>query len=81
MAEIGANAKLLEVVPGDAKSIKIMYARFAEVYGLSECEGRPVPTDLALTTAIETLRKVLGIKELMLLRDRYIKKASDLSKA
>ena len=81
MAEIGANAKLLEVVPGDAKSIKIMFGRFAEVYGLSEWEGRPVPTDLALATAIETLRQVLGIKELMLLRDRYIKKASDLSKA
>jgi hypothetical protein len=81
MVEIGANAQYLEVIPGDVESIRVMYVRFAEVYGLSQWKGQPVSTNLALSTAIETLRKVLGIQELMLLRDTYIKKASDPSKA
>jgi hypothetical protein len=79
LAEIGANAQLLEVAPGDAHSIRVMYERFAQVYGLSRWNGREVPTDLALTTAIENLRGVLGIRELTQIRDGYISRAVQLS--
>jgi hypothetical protein len=77
MNEIGVNAQYLEAVPGDPTSIKIMFARFAEVYGLARWEERPVPRELAITTAIEKLRDVLEINKLTRLRSSIIERASE----
>jgi hypothetical protein len=73
--KIGANAGLLEHMPGDTATIHEMYLLFAEVTGEKEWQGKPITGDVAVATVIGRLRKVLGIDELTLLRSEFVKRA------
>jgi hypothetical protein len=78
LRKIGADAMLLHEYPNDQArtlAVKRMYSTFAEVIGLPEWEGQEVLKDLAVTTTVAKLRKILGIDELTLLRSELVKRA------
>jgi hypothetical protein len=77
---IGANAWLLREAPemdGRGDVISEMYAEFAKVVGLQRWKGEPVTRELALVTAVEKLREVLGTKQLTELRSELMTRAHD----
>ena len=73
--KIGANAWLVEQVPGEPAAIKEMYALFAEVIGLEKWDDKPVAGELTVATVTKKLRQVLGTAELSLLRSVLVKRA------
>jgi hypothetical protein len=53
------------------------FCQIEKVYVLARWEERPVPSELAITTAIEKLRDVLEINKLTRLRSSIIERASE----
>jgi hypothetical protein len=75
--KIGNCANLVEQVPGAQPAITQMYSLVAEVFGEKEWEGKPITGDIAFKKIIESIRKVLGIDELTLLRSELVKRAAE----
>jgi hypothetical protein len=75
---IGSHAWLVKEAPNDPDrgvSIHEMYGKFAEVVGLARWEGKEITGEIAVTTVIRKLRRVLGIDELTQLRTELVKRA------
>ena len=79
--KIGASASLVNAVPGDPKGVKVMYEEFAMVFGpehgFKEWNDDAVAEDYTMVSIIGTLRNILGIAELTILRSKFIKHASE----
>lgn len=73
--EIGANAWLLEMKPGDPEAIKKMYSQFAEVIGLEVWDNKAITGEYTVTAVIGKLRQTLGIDELSVLRSDLVRRA------
>ncbi|MGD1155991.1 MAG: hypothetical protein ABSA41_09200 [Terriglobia bacterium] len=75
--EMGAHAELVNHCPGEQVSIEKMFSLFAQIVGFENWKGVPLTADLAVTTVIGKLRKVLGIEELTALRTVLASRALD----
>ncbi len=75
LRKMGANAYLLENVPGHPEAMKIVYSLFAEILGFEKWEETPISGDLTVTAVINRLREVLGTDELALLRSELVRRA------
>lgn len=79
LGKIGANARLLDMVPGEQAAIHEMFSEFANVfgprYGFKEWAGKPVTGEYAVESVVSALRNVLGIAELTRLRSEVVRHA------
>ena len=59
------------------KLIEEMYNLFAKVIGEKEWQGKTLTEEIAISSILEKLRKILGIEELTAIRIQLIKRAAD----
>src|ERR1700687_3812760 len=77
---IGINERLVSDYPGleqRQKLIEEMYTLFAKVIGEKEWQGKTLTEEIAISSILEKLRKILGIEELTAIRIQLIKRAAD----
>jgi hypothetical protein len=75
LRRIAANARFVVVDVADPKrqeAIEEMYALFAEITGMKEWAGRPVPAGRDMETIVHDLRQMLGIDQLTTLRQTLV---------
>jgi hypothetical protein len=78
LQEIGASADFVDVARDHADRhdvIERMHKLFAEVTGMKIWHDQPISPDRAITTAIQILRRMLGIEELTHLRQQLVSQA------
>lgn len=76
LRKIGADAHFVEdLADPTPEVIREMYLLFAEVTGMAEWDNKPVTADRAIATVIQRLRHVLGIEELIELRQTFVSRS------